>query len=285
MGDFLKSQHLWCITTGAPGSTWPVEAITGAPTLAEALLQATWDKNSEQVQGIIGSCISQTLCPHISMTCTKTWTNLRTRFGTPGVSEIAADMYAAYSMKLSSTHNPHPDMERMNMLFECLAANGVDFDNAVRAIILLNMILKEWLMVAQIYSQSNKTLATTTFLGGRNAIMAEFELAMCPSTLAMHKISAVKCKGKSPTYSKQIKTKSAPSKAFGDAPLGTPKKKTRRGGKGKAKMHTIISSALVPPSVTNRLQETHRVVAPVAAPVSAPIMASMTVGGPSHALV
>ena len=62
---------------------------------------------------------------------TETWTNLRTRFSTPGVSEIAADMYAAYSMKLSSTHNLHPDMERMNMLFECLVVNRVDFDDSV----------------------------------------------------------------------------------------------------------------------------------------------------------
>ena len=152
MGDFLKSQCLWRITTG---STWPVEAITGNPTPAEALLQAAWDENSEQVQGIFGSRISQMLHPHISMTCAETWTNLRTRFGTPGVSEITTDMYAAYSMKLSSIHNPQPDMERMNMLFERLTANGVDFDDSVRGIILLNMILKEWLTVAQIYSQSN----------------------------------------------------------------------------------------------------------------------------------
>ena len=223
MGDFLKSQRLWRITIGAPGSTRPVEAITGAPTPAEALLQATWDENSEQVQGIIDSHISQTLCPHIGMTCAETWTNLRTRFGTLGVSEIAANMYAAYSMKLSSTHNPHPDMEQMNMLLEHLTVNRVDFDDAVWGIILLNVILKEWLMVAQIYSQSNQTLATTTFLGVRDAIMAEFERAMCPSTLAMHKISAVKRKGKSPTYSEQTKTKSAPPKAFGDAPSGAPK--------------------------------------------------------------
>ena len=91
----------------------------------------------------------------MGMTCTDTWTNLRTRFGTPGVSKIAMDMYVAYLMKLSSTHNLHPNMERMNMLFERLAANGVDFDDAVRGIILLNVIPKEWSMVAQIYSQSN----------------------------------------------------------------------------------------------------------------------------------
>ena len=111
MGDFLKSQCLWHITTGAPGSMQLVEAIAGAPTPAEALLQAAWDKNLEQVQSIIGSRILQMLHPHISMTCAETWTNLRTRFGTPGVSKIATDMYTAYSMKLSSTHNPHPDME------------------------------------------------------------------------------------------------------------------------------------------------------------------------------
>ena len=257
----------------------------GAFTPAEALLQAAWDKNSEQVQGIIGSCISQTLHPHIGTTCAKTWTNLRARFGTPGVSEIAADMYAAYSMKLSSTHNPHPDMERMNMLFECLAANGVDFNDAVRGIILLNVIPKEWSMVAQIYSQSNQTLATTTFLGVRDTIMAEFEHSTCPSTLAMHKISTVKRKGKFPTYSEQTKTKSAPPKASSDAPSGAPKKKTRRGGKGKAKVHAIVSSALVPPSVTNRMQETHHAAAPVAALLSAPATASTWVGGPSHAPV
>ena len=72
MGDFHKSQHLWCITTSAPGSMQPVEAIAGNPTPAEALLQAARDKNLEQVQGIIGSHILQTLRPHIDMTCAKT---------------------------------------------------------------------------------------------------------------------------------------------------------------------------------------------------------------------
>ena len=108
---------------------------------------------------------------------------------------------------------------------------------------------------------------------------------MCPSTIAAHRISAVKCKGKSPTYTEQTSTKSAPPKASGDAPLGTPKKKARRGGKGKAKMHAIVSSALVPQSVTKCLQETHHAVAPVAAPLSAPETASTWVGGPSHAPV
>ena len=171
------------------------------------------------------------------------------------------------------------------MLFEHLRANGMDFEDPVQGLILLNVILKEWLTVAQIYSQANQTLAITTFLGVRDAIMAKYEHSMHPSTLAMHKISAVKHKGKSPTYSKQTSSKSAPPKASGDAPSGTPKKKTWRGGKGKAKVHAIVSSALVPQSVTNRLQETHHIAAPVAAPISAPVMASTVVGGPSCAPV
>ena len=54
---------------------------------------------------------------------------------------------------------------------------------------------------------------------------------------------------------------------------------------GKAEVHAIISSALVPPSVTDRMQETHHAVAPVAAPLSAPVMDSTWVGGPSCAPV
>ena len=190
-------------------------------------------------------------------------------------------MYTAYSMKLSLTHNPHPDMKRMNMLFKQLNTNGMTFSDAQQGLILLNTIPREWSTVAQIYSQSNQTLATTTFLGVRAAIMAKYKHTMCPSTIAMHKISAVKHKGKSPTYTEQTSTKSALPKASSDVPSGTPKKKTRRGGKGKnAKVHTIVSSALVPQSVTKCLQETHQVAAPVAAPISAPIIGGMMVGGP-----
>ena len=157
-------------------------------------------------------------------------------------------------MKLLASHNPHPDMERMNMLFEHLRANGMTFSDVQQGLILLNAIPKEWSMVAQIYSQANQTLATTTFLGVRDTIMAKFKCTSYPLTIAAHQISAVKRKGKSPTYTEQTSSKSAPPKASGDAPSGTPKKKTRRGGKGKnAKVHAIVSSA---PSVTNRLQET-----------------------------
>ena len=173
------------------------------------------------------------LHPHLGTNTAGTWANLRTRFRTPGVSKIAANMYAAYSMKLSASHNPHPEIKRMNMLFEHFNANGMTFSDVQRGLIPLNTILKEWSIVAQIYSQANRTLATTTFLGVWDAVMAEYEHTMHPPTIAMHRISSVKHKGKSPTYTKQISSKSAPPKGSGDVPSGAPKKKTRRGGKVK----------------------------------------------------
>ena len=92
------------------------------------------------------------------------------------------------------------------MLLECLRADGMEFDDAQQGLSLLNAIPKEWSMVAQIYSQANQTLATTTFLGVRDTIMAEYKHTTHPLTIAMHRISAVKCKGKSPTYTKQTST-------------------------------------------------------------------------------
>ena len=62
--------------------------------------------------------------------------------------------------------------------------------------------------------------------------MAEYKHTSHPLTIAMHRISAVKHKGKSPTYTKQTSSKSAPPKASSDAPSGAPKKKTQRGGNG-----------------------------------------------------
>jgi hypothetical protein len=104
------------------------------------------------------------------------------------------------------------------------------------------------------------------------------------SSLAVQKISAVKYKGKSPTFKEQIRTnQSSAPKAFSDAPQEAPNKKKRQGGK-KAKVHVIVSSALIPESVAKRLQESHHVEAPAASPTPA-YRTGILVGGPSHAPV
>ena len=72
MLDYLQSQRLWRMANNQV--LHPVEAVANAPMAAEAALQATWDENSEQIQGIIGSQILTTLHPHLGMTCAQTWT-------------------------------------------------------------------------------------------------------------------------------------------------------------------------------------------------------------------
>ena len=100
--------------------------------------------------------------------------------------------------------------------------------------------------------------------------MAEFEWTSCPSTMVNNKISAVKQKGTSPTFTQQMQSQSndkGKSKALGE-PLGAPQKKNRCGGKGKGKQraHKIVSSALIPHDVTKRLQESHYVAVEPSAP-------------------
>ena len=100
--------------------------------------------------------------------------------------------------------------------------------------------------------------------------MAEFERTTCPSALVANKLSAVKRKGTSPTFTQQTQPHSndkGKSKALGE-PSGAPQKKNRRGGKGKGKnqAHEIVSSALIPHDVIKCLQESHYVVVEPPAP-------------------
>ena len=64
MSDYLKSQRLWHMANDQVPC--PVEAVANALMAAEAALQAAWDENSEQIQGIIGSRILTTLHPHLA---------------------------------------------------------------------------------------------------------------------------------------------------------------------------------------------------------------------------
>jgi hypothetical protein len=130
--------------------------------------------------------------------------------------------------------------------------------------LLLKAIPKEWDTIAQIYCNGMQ-MANVTFDGVRDAIMAEWTHTARPTQLqAAHnadKISAVKHKGQSPRFKEQ-KSNSAPCPAT-KAPHGeSSSKRTRKGGKHekahKAKAaHNIVSSAFVPVTVLNHMQESH----------------------------
>ena len=127
-----------------------------------------------------------------------------------------------------------------------------------------------------VYLQSTHQLTNVSFQAMREAVMAEFEHTTCSSTIAVNKISAVKRKGKSPAFSEQ---KYAPNQASPAPvePSGSQKKK-RKGGKGKAWAHEIVSSVLIPQAIAKQLQETHHI-APAATMPPRPVT---VVGGPSR---
>jgi gag-polypeptide of LTR copia-type len=195
------------------------------------------------------------------------WQALDNAFGQPGISSIYADLQAALHVKFSGGQNLQVEMQQLLTLFERLRANGMAISDPIQGMMLLNALPSKWDNVSMVYLQGQNVLANVTFAAVRDAIMAEFERTSCPSSLAVQKISVVKRKGKSPTFKEQTCTNqlSAP-KASSDAPQGAPDKKKRQGGK-KAKVHAIVSSALIPKSVAKRLQESHYVEAPAASPL------------------
>ena len=273
MGDYLKSQKLWHHATGVV--THPVAAVPASPTDAELQLQGLWDETDDQIKGILGLRLSPNLCTHLGTTATpamaaQAWQSLEMTFGQPGISAIFADYHALHAVKISGQQNPQVEIQRMNTILERLTANGVTFSDPVRGMQLLSALPQKWDNVSMVYLQGKTQLSQVTFAGVRDAIMAEFERTTCPSALVVNKLSAVKQKGMSPTFTQQMQPQSNDKgkyKASGE-PSGAPKKKNRCGGKGKVQAHEI---------------ESHHVAVEPLAPAPRPFLSGTIIGGPSRA--
>jgi hypothetical protein len=276
--DYLKSMRLYRHISGAAFRPAPVVP----PTQANLDTMAAWDEANEQAQGILGLKLLTNLCTHLGATAHASWQALDNAFGQPGISSIYADLQAALHVKISGGQNLQVEMQQLLTLFERLRANGMAISDPIQGMMLLNTLPPKWDNVSMVYLQGQNVLANVTFATVRDAIMAEFEQTSRPSSLAIQKISVVKHKGKSPTFKEQTRTNqlSAP-KASGDAPQGASNKKKRQGGK-KAKVHAIVSSALISESVAKHLQESHHIEAPAASPTPA-YRTGIVVGGPSRA--
>jgi hypothetical protein len=280
MGDYLRSMRLYRHVSGTAFRPAPVVP----PTQANLDAMAAWDEADEQAQGILGLRLSTNLHTHLSDTAHALWQALDNAFGQPGISSISADLQATLHMKILGGQNLQVEMQRLLTLFERLRANGMAISDPIQGMMLLNTLSPKWDNVSMVYLQGQNVLANVTFAMVRDAIMAEFAWTSHPSSLAIQKIFVVKHKGKSPTFKEQTRTnQSSAPKASSDAPQGAPDKKRRQGGK-KAKVHAIVSSALISESVAKRLQESHHVEAPVASPTLA-YRTGIVVGGPSCAPV
>ena len=142
MGDYLKSQQLWfhVATLMDGGRGHPVEATAGAPTQAEVDAQVAWDTDDIQCLCILSLCLSPNLRTHLGNTARLTWDSLNTTFGQPGISAIFADYQAAISLEVTGGQNPQVEIQWLNTLFECLAANGMSISDPMQGVILLNAL-------------------------------------------------------------------------------------------------------------------------------------------------
>ena len=291
MSDYLGSQKLLGYALGQ--RTRPVAANAAQPTQPELTAQADWDETDLQVKSLIALRLSSNLRTHIGATSEETWTSLSNTFGTPHFTGIFKDYELAHSIRLTTGENPDIRIQKLWTILERLRANGCVISDYLQGMLLLKAIPREWDTVAQMYCNGMQ-MTNVTFSGVRDTIMAEFERTARPGQLAHQadKISAVKHKGQSPRFNEQRNNNSAPPPAS-DAPQGeSSKKRTRKGGKRekarKARAaHKIVSSAFVPVTVLNHMQETHhmqastsRVEEVVEQPTPTPIT---VVGGSSRA--
>ena len=77
-------------------------------------------------------------------------------------------------VRLSPTHNPQVEIQRLWTILECLWANGCILSDYLQGMILLRAIPKEWDNIASMYC-NGMTMSNVTFVGVRDAIVAEFE--------------------------------------------------------------------------------------------------------------
>ena len=163
-------------------------------------------------------------------------------FGQPGISGIFADYHVLHAVKISGQQNLQVEIQWMNMIIERLTANGITFSDPVQGMQLLDMLPQKWDNVSMVYLQGKAQLSQVTFVGVWDAIMAEFEWTSHPSTMTNNKISAVKWKGMSPTFTQQTQPYSndkGKSKASGE-PSGAPHKKNRHSGNVRGHPHWLI---------------------------------------------
>jgi len=90
-----------------------------------------------------------------TLTAKAIWEVLHAAFGTTSPSAIFTDFKNAISKKIS-TANPTLDIMEMNESFQCLTAATIVISEVVQAMILLNVMPKEYNRVAQTTLQTTE---------------------------------------------------------------------------------------------------------------------------------
>jgi len=160
MKAWLQSKGLWQITSRNERKS--LEAAKNAPsTVQEANYKVCmdWDNKDDQAYGTILLRVNPSVATVATSATTArdVWTAFHTAFSTTGPSAIFTEFKNAISKKISMA-DPTLDIMEMNENFQCLMAATIVIAEVMQAMILLNVMPKEYDGVAQ---TTQTTLQTT----------------------------------------------------------------------------------------------------------------------------
>ena len=221
MTAFLCSQRLWGIFSGresrpldlpsgraavAATGTSPAQPAIPAPTQEEVSerqrAQREWTEKDDQALGMVQLQLSHSLYSLSGLSAYCTWRNLEEQFGKPGAAMIFADFRALTAFRLTGG-NPAPEISKMTTLLECLHANHCKFNGFVQSMILLNALPQKWDHITSVYIQEME-VNDFNLVRISEQIIGEWErLNAGKASTSANKLSAVKCKGKSPQFNSQ----------------------------------------------------------------------------------
>ena len=194
-----------------------------------------------------------------------TWRNLEDHFGKPGAAMNFANFKVLTAFRLTGG-NPAPEISKMITLIEGLHANHCEFNEFVQAMILLNALPQKWDHIASVYIQEKK-IKNFNLVRIREQIIGEWEHSNAgKASVSANKLSAVKCKGKSPQFNNQKRyanDNKAEDQGWTDNKQFKRGKKKPKTEKSSGHNHSHLASvgALVPPSVPYSALSSHSIIA------------------------
>src|SRR5487761_1599392 len=236
MKAYLQSMDLWHIVSGLTPHPVPAAAVA---TPEEATQILNWDISDERAQGTITLRLApwvfdkiQVLPTGMDRNANNVWARLQTFYHTVSPSQVFALFREVLNYRVDVSRNIQPQLDNLDSLYQRLATENVEIPNFLRAMMLLAALPPSWEAPIIVTVMAGGQVAGITLESTKTTIIryADAERARNIGKRApkVHKISAVKHKGKTPSFPQQA----APHQ--GSKPQ---KRKDKRGqhGKGKGK--------------------------------------------------
>src|SRR5487761_747685 len=234
MKAYLQSIDLWHIVSGLTPRPVPAAAVA---TPEEAMQILNWDISDERAQGTITLRLApwvfdkiQVLPTGMDCTANNIWARLQTFYQTVSPSQVFALFREVLNYRLDVSRNIQPQLDNLDSIYQHLATENVDIPDFLRAMMLLAALPPSWEAPIIVSVMAGGQVAGITLDTTKTTII-RYADAECAKNIGKHapkahKISAIKHKGKTPSFPQQA----VPNQG------GRPKKqKDQRGYRGKGK--------------------------------------------------